>query len=122
MKGTKILFRLGMAAFALIFMAVLAGCPTEDDGDSNPFVGTWTGTATIGGESASATITVTDSAWTFACKDAGMNETGTYTRSGDSATLQQGAATFGTAALSGTTLAVAITSGDWVGGSGVFTK
>jgi hypothetical protein len=122
MKGTKMLFRLGMAALALAFVIVLAGCPTDADEDSNPFVGTWTGTAMLGGDSASATITVTDSGWTFVCADAGMNETGTYTRSGDSATLSQGTTTFGTAAISGNTLAVTVTSGDYRGGSGVFTK
>lgn len=54
--------------------------------------------------------------------DAGLNESGSYTRSGNSATLTQDGYTFGTAKFSGTTLLVTITSGDYKGGSGSFTK
>jgi hypothetical protein len=120
----KIFFVAGMLAVLLVSGLVLGGCPTEadDNDDENPFVGNWSGTASIGGDSASATINVTDSAWTFSCPDARMSESGTYTRSGNTATLSQSGTAFGTATVSGGTLIVTISSGDYRGGSGTFTK
>jgi hypothetical protein len=117
-------FVTGMLAILLVFGLVLGGCPTkaDDDDDGNPFEGKWTGTASIGGERADATINVTDSAWTFSCPDAGMSESGTYTRSGNTATLTQDGESFGTAAVSGSSLVVTITSGDYKGGTGTFSK
>jgi hypothetical protein len=95
---------------------------TGGDSSSNPFIGTWTGTATLDGESASATVTVTESGWTIVCSDADMNESGTYSRTGNTATLTQSGTTFGRASISGSTLTVSITSGDYQGGSGTFRK
>jgi hypothetical protein len=116
-------FFMGMLAVLLVLGLALTGCPAEaDEGDSNPFVGNWSGTASISGQSASATINVTDSAWTFSCPGAAMSESGTYTRSGSTATLTQTGTTFGTAVVSGGTLIVTITSGDYAGGTGTFTK
>jgi hypothetical protein len=116
-------FTMGMLAVLLVFGLALAGCPTEaDDDDDNPFKGAWIGTASIGGESASAAVNITDSGWDFICPAAGMNESGAYTRSGKTATLTQSGTTFGTASVSGSTLTVTITSGDFAGGTGTFTK
>jgi hypothetical protein len=95
---------------------------SDSDNDSNPFIGNWSGTAVFGEESASATVKVTSSGWAFKCTDAGIDESGTYTRSGSTATLKQDGTTFGTATISSGTLTVAITSGDYQGGSGTFTK
>jgi len=89
---------------------------------SNPFVGNWSGTANFSGQSAPATINVTATGWTFSCPNAGMNETGTYTRSGNSATLIQSGATFGNATISGNTLTVMITQYQYAGGTGTFTQ
>jgi hypothetical protein len=49
-----------------------------------------------------------------------MNESGTYERPGNSATLKQGGRTFGTASISGGTVTLTITSGPYKGGQGVF--
>jgi hypothetical protein len=97
------------------------GNPNPDPG-GNPFVGNWSGTAYLFEDSAPATANVTNSDWTFSCPDAYMYETGTYTRSGNTATLKQGNITFGTASINGSTLTVTITSGEYQGGSGIFTK
>jgi hypothetical protein len=63
---------LGFVVLALTAMFVLAGC--DSDGGDNPFVGTWVG----GG----VTVTITDSSW----EAVGMAK-GTYTHSGNTATL-----------------------------------
>jgi hypothetical protein len=119
----NLLFVLGTLMVLLVFGLILTGCPTEaDKGDDNPFIGTWTGTASISGQSAAATINVTDSAWTFSCPDASMSESGIYTRSGNTATLTQSGTTFGTAIISGSSLVVTISSGPYVGGTGTFSK
>jgi hypothetical protein len=119
----NMLCTVGILAVLLVSGLALAGCPTEaEEGDNNPFVGNWTGTASIGGESASATINATDSAWTFNCPAAQMSESGTYTRSGNTATLTQGGSPFGTATVSGSSLIVTITFGNYAGGTGTFTK
>ena len=120
----KIFCVLGILAVLLVSGLVLGGCPTEEDkgGDDNPFIGNWSGTARIGNASASATINVTDSGWTFVCSDAQLNESGTYTRSGNTATLVQNGTTFGTATISGSTLAVTLSGGGYAGGTGTFTK
>jgi hypothetical protein len=89
---------------------------------NNPFIGNWSGTANFSGQSAPATINVTATGWTFSSPAAGMNESGTYTISGNSATLTQSGVTFGTATLSGSTVTVFITSGYYMGGTGTFTQ
>ncbi|MDR1986326.1 MAG: hypothetical protein LBP88_05060 [Treponema sp.] len=120
----------------LVLGLVLSGCKTDTDDSGasntggnndeggNPFVGTWTGTATFDGDSASATITVTSTRWTFVCREADLEETGTYTRSGNRATFKQSnGSTFGTASISGGTLTVTLTSSDiYEGGQGTFHK
>ena len=122
MKRGKILV-VGLIGLLMAGGLVLAGCgDAKDDEKKNPFVGTWSGTVRFGGESASATIIATDSSWNFNCPDAYMSEAGTYTWSGKKATLSQEGATFGTATISGKTLTVIITSYDYSGGTGTFTK
>jgi hypothetical protein len=126
---TKRFFLFGLSAVLLALGLVLAGCDDGSDDDSsgtggggNPFEGTWNGTATLDETSASATVTVTATGWTFVCADADMDESGTYTRNGNTATLTQEGVTFGTASISGNTLTVNITSGEYSGGTGTFTK
>jgi hypothetical protein len=115
-------FFLGLLGVTLALGLLFTACPTEDDGGGNPFEGKWSGTAIFGGESAAATVTAGGDTWTFAVPSIGMNESGTYTYSGNSATLIQSGTSFGTAAVSGSTLTVVITSGDYAGGTGTFTK
>jgi hypothetical protein len=126
------IFGLGVVV-ALIFALALAGCKTDGggdddakgtgtDSDSGSVAGTWTGTVTMGEESASATLTLTDSAWTLVCTAIELNENGTYSISGETATFSQGGQAYGTAVLSGSTLTVAVTSGDFAGATGTFTK
>jgi hypothetical protein len=126
MKNAFKLF--GIIALAVIIGLSMTACDddskdnsTTDEG-GNPFIGNWSGTAYFTGDSASATANVTNSDWTFSCPDAYMYETGTYTQSGNTATLKQGNVTFGTASINGSTLTVTITSGEYQGGSGIFTK
>lgn len=110
---------------AALLLALLFSCSDDGSGagsSSNPFIGNWSGTASLYGLSAPATVTVTGSGWTFRCPDALMNESGTMTVSGNSATLRQGSVTFGTAAVSEGTLTVTVTSGPYQGGTGTFTK
>ncbi|MDR1324491.1 MAG: hypothetical protein LBK00_00460 [Treponema sp.] len=92
------------------------------DGNSNPFEGTWIGKATFEGNSSPATITITGSTWKFVCEEAGMDESGSYTPSGNSATLKSGDTVIGSATISGSTLSVTLSSGDYAGGTGTFTK
>jgi len=118
MKKT-ILFCITFLLLASSLVMISCG---DGDSNSNPFKGNWVGTASLYGFSAPATVTVTDSGWTFKCPNAGMNETGTMTVNGNSATLHQGGTTFGTATVSGNTLSVKITSGPYQNGTGTFTK
>jgi hypothetical protein len=124
-----VLLALGLVVSASL---TLAGCSTDSDdgnggtngngGGDNPFVGVWNGTATLGENSANATVTVTAAGWNIICTVANMNESGTYTRSGNTASLIQSGVVFGTAVISGSTLTVTITTGDYQGGSGTFQK
>ncbi|MDR1654890.1 MAG: hypothetical protein LBR96_02740 [Treponema sp.] len=119
----KRLILMGVLGMLLAFALIMAGCDTgTNSGDDNPFVGDWSGTASVGGGNASATIKVTDSGWSFLCPDAKLDKSGTYTYSGSTATLKEGSLTFGTATVSGSTLNVKITGGDYEGGTGTFTK
>jgi hypothetical protein len=118
----------GIPGLLLVFGLILTGCK-DDGGDpdpapapSNPFVGTWNGTAHDGYNSSPATIIVTDSTWNFICQEISMNESGSYTYSGNSATLNQGGSVFGSATISGNTLSVSLTSGIYAGGTGTFSK
>jgi hypothetical protein len=122
MKKGKILV-VGLIGLLMAGGLVLAGCDDgKDDKKKNPFIGTWSGTVKFGGQSANATIIATDSSWTFNCPDAYMSEAGTYTWSEKQATLRQEGVTFGTATISGNTLTVIITSYEYQGGTGTFTK
>jgi hypothetical protein len=88
---------------ALVLGLGLTGCPTDSGGgDSNPFPGTYLGT----GDNEDDTLVLTDDSWTA---DFGR---GTYTYSGNSATLSQGTVVIGTATLSGKSLTISITTGD----------
>ena len=118
----------------VLFAIFLLGCDNGSTGGvGNPFVGTWSGTvsgsSTVTGHVLNklpATISFTNSNWTFKCPDAEINETGTYDRKTESiAGLNQGSTEVGVAVLSGNTLAVdigrlPIINGNIAGGS--FTK
>ncbi|MDR0442805.1 MAG: hypothetical protein LBH44_05295 [Treponema sp.] len=117
MKNTIKLF--GIVVMVAIICFSMIAC--DEDG-TNPFVGMWYGTVLFQGESASASIDVTDSSWVFKCPSINMTETGTYTWSGSSATLEQKGVTYGTAAINGSTLTVTMTSGIYDGGVGTFTQ
>ena len=114
MKQAKII---GLG-FVLILAFVFIGCGEEE----NPFIGSWSGTVAFSGMGASAIINVTETNWTFSSPTAQMLETGTYTWSGNSATLTQLGFTFGTATVSGNSLTVNIITGDFAGGIGTFSK
>jgi hypothetical protein len=120
----------GMAVLVLTFGLVWAGCSGHSpgaglgDGDgTNPFIGSWSGTATFYGQTAPATIAVTDSTWSFNVPAAPMYETGTYTYSGNTATLRDASnLAVGTATVSGSTLTVSLTASEYAGGYGTFHK
>jgi hypothetical protein len=115
-------FLMGILSVMLVFGLTLTSCSDDDDDGDNPFAGSWTGTAIMDGQSASATITVTNSGWNFKVPSISMNESGTYTRDNNSATLKSGSSTIGTANVSGSTLTVTLTAGDYRGGTGTFHK
>jgi hypothetical protein len=122
------LFLAGMFGMVLAFGIVVIGCDngsTDNEGgggSGNPFVGTWNGTATLNSQSAPAVITVTGSTWNFVCQTAGMNESGSYTYSGNSATLKSGNTVIGSATVSGSNLSVVLTGSSYAGGVGTFSK
>jgi len=83
-------FWVGMLVMVLAFGMMVVGCdnPTNNGGSNNGSTifdptGTWdftvNGMATI--------ITITGNSWTFAIPAIGENDTGTFTRSGNTATL-----------------------------------
>jgi hypothetical protein len=129
MKTSKF-FSMGVLAVTLVLGLALTGCPTEDDkdsggngtGGSSSLTGIWTGTLSMSGDSAAATVNITTSGWTLSCPSISLNESGTYTVSGNIATLQSNGATIGAATLASGVLTVAITSGSYTGASGTFTK
>ncbi|MDR2783622.1 MAG: hypothetical protein LBB48_07290 [Treponema sp.] len=116
----KKLFLAGMLSIVLAFGIMVISCDDKDDG--NPFEGTWSGTASISGQSAAATITATGSTWNFVCTAATVNESGTYTYSGSTATLKSGTTTLGTATISGKNLSVSLIAGSYSGATGTFSK
>ena len=108
MKNRSVFFFLGMLVLALTFGLVLAGCPAEEDdsssGGSNPFAGTrWTGTVSVEGDLRNVVLSFSTSTWTqFIGND---DASGTYTVSGNTATLtQNGGHGTATATISGNTL------------------
>jgi hypothetical protein len=126
-KNSFLVVMLGMA---LAFALVLAGCSSgsdddggePDNGGSNPFVGSWNGTATLNGQSAPCTLSATDSTWEFHVPLANINESGTYTYSGTAATLFSGGAEIGTATVSGGTLYVVRTDAAMAGSTAELRK
>jgi hypothetical protein len=105
---------LGRGALVVVVTALgllTAGCANNGGGSTNPFVGTWTGTATVGGQTAAATLTATDGAWTFTAPSVGINQTGTYTYEGSSALLYMSGAPVGAAVITGNALQITATEG-----------
>ena len=106
------LFRLGMLVALLTFGLVLTGCDNGDDGgggDNNPFLGTWTGTATDpSGDSAQAIAVFTQNEWTVLIPLARISENGTYTHSGNTATVFINGDNVGTSTISGGTLVASV--------------
>ena len=88
----------------------------------NSFPGTWNGSWTSQGTTAPATLTITETGWTFSCPSLGYNESGTYTFQGDTMTLYQGASTVGAASLASNSLDANFTAGPFAGESGSFNK
>jgi uncharacterized lipoprotein YehR (DUF1307 family) len=95
-----------MLCVVMVFGMAVAGCDdgsTDDNGGgdetSNPFTGDCTGTATYSSFSGAATVSITSSTWNFVFPQAGMNASGTYTYSGNTATLKSGSVTVGTATV-----------------------
>jgi hypothetical protein len=64
------------------------GCETEAKDDSNPFIGTWTGSAS----GVTYTMTFTETSFTLTEKEGNNTDvsTGTYTRKGKKATVSAG--------------------------------
>ncbi|MDR2633713.1 MAG: hypothetical protein LBC51_08860 [Treponema sp.] len=89
-RPAGLLHRLGLAVLVLALGLVVGACDSSSSSDDEGNV----------------------------CSSAGLNESGTYTRSGNSATLTQGSSTFGSASISGNTLMVTLTSGTYSGGTG----
>jgi hypothetical protein len=100
----------------------VVGCDNGSTGSKSSFVGEWSGTATLSGQSAPATLSVTASGWTFAVPQAGINESGTYTTSGAVATLKSDGITVGKATISGSSMTVTLTAGSFAGGTAALTK
>jgi hypothetical protein len=96
---------MGIIAFAAVIGVSMAACGGDDDdgggggGGSNSFVGTWTGT--MGGDYMK--LVCTDKNWTTAGSDFGTYS-GTYTRSGNTASFYVSRVGVGTATVSGTTM------------------
>jgi hypothetical protein len=87
-------------------------------GDGSNVTGTYMGTV----QGYSATLIVSSGAWTLVVPDAGIYESGTYTLSGNTATLKVGTTTVGTSSLSGSTLTVALNSSSSYPGTYILTK
>jgi hypothetical protein len=94
----------------------------NNNNTTNPFTGTWTGSAQVNGGTSQYTVVITDNQWTmsYAWSDGQGgsqqgSESGTYTYSGTTATLSQGTQSVGTATVSGNTVSVTFTSGDMAG-------
>jgi hypothetical protein len=107
MKKQACVFTVLLGAILVVALG-LTGCPTEDSGDSNPFVGSYLGNA--GGEGAKDNLVIADTTWNS--NDFGS---GTYTYTGNAATLSKGGSIFGTASIAGTTLSITIASGQYAG-------
>ena len=112
-------FRLVSAMLALALVVGLAfvscgGDDGTDNGGGNPFVGTWNGTDNYGDPTR---LIFTDSTWTMSWPgntQGWPSESGTYTYSGNTATLAISSgfdgATTGTARVSGNSVTVTIGS------------
>ena len=114
-------------AILAILLPAFAGCDNGTGGggggDDDLFIGNWSGMVSYQEYNLPATIDVTASGWDFNCPvSPPISETGTYILDGNNATLIQEEDTFGTASLSGGTLSVSITGGEYAGAEGTFTK
>jgi hypothetical protein len=100
--------------------------PAGGGDGSNPFVGDWSGTAILSGQSNPATFNITETNWVFkvpATPEYNAEGTYTYPGSGNSVKISDSSSgTAGTAMVSGNTLIIKITDGPVAGGSGTFTK
>jgi hypothetical protein len=101
--------------------------PAGGSGDgSNPFVGNWSGTVILSGQSTPATCNITETTWALnvpAAPEYNTQGTYTYSGSGNSVNISDpSSGTAGTAIVSGNTLIINIASGPVAGGSGTFTK
>ena len=96
----------GVLTVLLVFGLVLAvgGCKGEDEDESNPFIGTWTGT--VDGDSVRLVVTANSWLVSFPNNPGGGSVSGTYTYSGNTATFisSPGSSFGGTCTISGNTI------------------
>jgi hypothetical protein len=90
--------------------------------DVDPFVGYWIGKADFSGQPVTWELDFYDDAqWRFYNQATGFYETGTYSRTGNSASLTHDDNSFGTASVSGGVLTMNINNNYEGGGTGQFT-
>jgi hypothetical protein len=116
---------IGMAALLLASSLAFVSCGDDSGGDSNAFVGTWTGTAYYYNNpiQTPATVKFTGSSWTFTAPSGSINESGTYNLSSDTLALLYHNGTYiGGATISNGILLFTFASGSLTGYSGQFNK
>jgi len=112
MKNALKLF--GIITFVAVIGFAMVACGEDDD---NPFIGNWSGTLSYesfdeGGNLSGVfdthmNVTVTETAWTATDPDTSSPmSAGTYTYSGNTATVIQNGETLGTASVSGNKMTV----------------
>lgn len=115
-----------MAVVLLASSLALFSCGGDDGSSTNPFIGTWAGTAIKNGITGSATFKITSSAWNFECAALKIKESGTITiidaNRVNRAELQQRNVTIGYATVTGDKLEVGINYGTYSGTTGSLFK
>jgi len=122
MKSIKLLCII--AVLAITGLSMTACDLFGGDEGENSFEGTWNGSVTKDGiEYDDGKLVFTETGWTFTSGKAAINESGSYTPSGSSATLKvKGGFTFGTAYILLSNLTLSVSAGDLAGVNGSFAK
>jgi len=110
---------LGIIVLVTVIGFSMISCGPEDEG--NPFLGEWEGKINYEGQK-EAMINFTESEWVISVPDIPLNESGTYTYQGGMATLRQGNATLGSAAIALNIMTVTIATGVSQNSTGTFSK